>query len=1055
MISKPVSKICVWAFLLSVVTFQSAWAQGIPVIGRISIEDGAESTSSKDGRVMLKIFARNAAEMRISNNASWIGARWEPYQQRKRWKLDAREDGLKTVYAQFRNKDKTILSDVSRAQIELDRAPPEAGTVTINFGVEYTTDRKVTVEVQAEGAAEMQISNRADFMRARWYPYRSMIKNWLIGGLDGKHKVYARFRDRAGNVSPVASDTITLDRQPPSVSRLRINNDSVYTRTQGVNLQIAARDATEMEILNIEEDGAAGATSGWIPYSEEYRHTLTPGNGKKIVAVRFKDKTGNISRPTSDYIIFDNIPPSATRVRINRGNRYTNRNEVSLQFAAVKASEMMISNDPDFDGAEWVPYRPYFPVWVIDHKTQGKKTVYVKFKDKAGNVSEPVSDDIIYDSIEPGSPSIEIVTKEGQKTKRGYKITNQKEGLVDLKLYAEDARYMMLSNSSTFFDARWDIYRTEYKDWELEHGEGKDFERTVYVKFRDKAGNISSLKYDKVIYDITPPVDGRVSIKDYDAKYVRTDTTQLRLFARGADQIKIANEDSSKLEEVEWEPYVQVRENWILDSREGTKTVYVQFKDYAGNVSGITSGKIYLDKTPPQEPSLVINRGDTITNEPNKVVYVEARAEGAADMRISSSPSFRSTPWRFYDPKMSKYPLSGEDGLKTLYAQFRDSAGNVSEMVTDQILLDRRPPMIGKVEIQDGNKGTRFQKVTITLEADDAVEMKVSNNPYLEDAKWEPYVEKKDWTLLGEDGIKTVYVQFRDKIGNISRIAYDRIGKDTSPPTDGEIVIDRKKKKYVTDINKYVRLYLSSKGATVMKIANSKRGLDSVDWRPYKYIIEDWILAGEDGEKEVWAMFQDEVGNRTKPISKKIILDRQPPYNEELLINSGARYTNKREVKLQLGAEEATKMRISHSRSFPPPAKWEPYAKTKNWVLVGREGRKFVHVQFADDAGNVSYTTTAAIMLDMTPPSPGYIKIDNGSPFTTRNEVRLEFHARDADYMMVSNDPNFEGATWREYKRVINNWPLNSGKGYRRVYAKFKDKFQNVSPSIFSEVTVE
>ncbi|MGF1532763.1 MAG: hypothetical protein ACFCUI_03615 [Bernardetiaceae bacterium] len=1047
-LTRWIAILIVWPWMLS-----TTQAQDLPVIGRIAINDGAASTSAPDGMVNLRIFARNAAEMRISNNGSWIGARWEPYAQTKRWRIDTREDGIKVVYAQFRNKENTILSDVTNAQIELDRTPPEDPSITINFGAEFTTDRKVTLELSVDEAKEMQISNRSDFLQARWYPFRDMVKNWLIGGLDGQHTVYVRFKDHAGNISEVASASINLDRQPPTVSRLRINNDSTYTRFQEVRLQVAAREASEMEIRNVEPDGTFGESSGWVPYDEDYVHTLSPGNGKKVVAVRFKDQTGNETRPVTASIIFDNIPPSATRIRINKGNRYTNRNEVNLQFAAVKASKMMVSNQPDFRDADWMPYKPFLSVWLLDRSSQGKKTVYAKFMDLAGNISDPVSDDIIFDDSPPKNTSIQIVTKEGRTMSGGRKVTNHPGGLVDLKLKADDVRYMMLSNTSTFFDARWDIFRETYQDWKLDPGQ--DGERTVYVKFRDKAGNVTNLQYDKVIYDREPPLDGRLAVKDYDVRYVNSDTTSLRIFARGADQMKIVNNDTSRFSEAKWEPYQQVRRGWILDPTEGQQRVFIKFRDMAGNLSQVYSGDIYMDKTPPQECTVQVNRGDTITNEPNKVVYVEARAKGAADMRIATDPSFRAAPWRYYDPKISAFPLPGDDGLKKIYAQFRDSAGNVSQIVQTQIILDRTPPIIGKVTINDGDKGTRFQKVTINLEAKGAVDMKVSNDMILRDAEWEPYQTNKEWTLVGQDGIKTVYVQFRDQVGNISNIAYARIGKDTQAPRDGDLVINDKAAKYVTNINKYVRLYIRVKDATVMKIANSRDQLDSAKWQPYQYIVDNWILGGEDGEKEVWVMFQDDVGNRTAPISRKIILDRQAPYDEEIFINGGEEYTNKREVRLRLNAEEASQMRISDSPKFPIPAKWEPYTTTKDWVLIGREGLKRVYVQFRDEAGNESYSTAASIFLDMTPPSPGFIKIGNGQPIISKSEVRLTFNARDADYMMVSNDASFTGATWQEYKTTIENWPLPHGSGYRRVYAKFKDKYQNESPPIFAEVTVE
>jgi hypothetical protein len=50
------------------------------------------------------------------------------------------------------------------------------------------------------------ISNRADFPCAGWQTYAAG-KNWYVPA--GETIIYVKFRDNAGNVSPVATDTVT------------------------------------------------------------------------------------------------------------------------------------------------------------------------------------------------------------------------------------------------------------------------------------------------------------------------------------------------------------------------------------------------------------------------------------------------------------------------------------------------------------------------------------------------------------------------------------------------------------------------------------------------------------------------------------------------------------------------------------------------------------------------------------------------------------------------------------------------------------------------------
>ncbi len=1010
------------------------------ITGIIAINDGAPMTNDPKGFVMLKIQALGAAEMCISNNGSFVGARWEPYDVRKQWRLVADVDGLKTVFARFRNATKEIVSEVAVAEIILDRDPPSDAWISINNGAEFTnsTDRKVNLTLNAVDCKEMRVGNRSDFIGSRWLPYQADITGWFLTGQDGVKRVYAQFRDVANNMTEVVSDTITLDRMPPLNARLRINNDETYTQKAEVTLQMYCEGAKEYKIKGQES---------WEIYTPEVKYTI-PSNetGEKAVYVIFKDGVGNVSRPVFDKIVLDVTPPQSPKVLIASGNRYTKTADVDLKVSAPGASEIIVSNFPNMDGGKWQSMPPNFilPVWTFD-LNEGVKKVYVKFRDLAGNESEVATDDIILDRSAPTNTSLRISTKDGGIDA----VTRDTLGRVNLKILAEDARYMMVSNSSTFYDGKWEIYRDSISDWQL--SSDMDAEKYVYVKFRDKAGNVSQPVFDKIVLDRQPPVDLRIQINN-GATYTNKDTVTLNLGARGAHEMMIVN--GTDFTDAKWELFKTEWKGWKIGGKNNdTSKISVKYRDLAQNESAPIIGRIIKDTQPPYDCSVTINRGDTITNQPNKVVVLTPKARGSDFMMIGNSSDFNGARWQRYSDINMNYVLAGDDGQKTVYVKYKDNAGNISEVQTATIKLDRQPPYEGKVKINDGDKGTNVQEVTITLEARDAVGMQITNDYTFQDVKdWEPYKTQKKHVLVGNNGVKTVYARFKDKAGNVSKVAAARIGYDTNAPRDGRIFLNRGAK-YCTNINGYVEIVTETLDATSIKISNSSN-FDSAQWKPYQILLSDWPLGGEDGAKVVYVKFKDDVGNESNPIKDSIFLDRQEPFGEEVVINNGDRYTNKNVVTLRLTVEGATQMMISNTRNFTSPAKWEPYTEAKIWPLIGTEGEKTVYVKFRDDAGNMSYVAASTIMLDTRAPAPGVVKLNNGQPLTKNPEVNVVLNASEATEMMVSTSTSFEGAKWEEYKGKFV-YSFTETAGFKRLFVKFRDACKNETKAIFGDITLE
>jgi hypothetical protein len=681
------------------------------------------------------------------------------------------------------------------------------------------------------------------------------------------------------------------------------------------------------------------------------------------------------------------------------------------------------------------------------------KTVYAKFKDDAGNETEIVSGETLMDKTAPTGARIEMVIQN--------ETLSEVEPTVGLKIVANDAKYMMLSNNPTFYGVRWESYRADYQGWKLEKG-GEDGTKTVYAKFRDQAGNTTETVSASFRLDRIGPLDCQIKInKDAEFTTNRDKTVTLQLQAKGATEMLISQD--SGFANSKWIAY-QPNYQYTLEGEDGLKIVYAKFRDEAMNESKqVVADKIMMDRSMPYDGEILVNRGDGVTNNIDKTVLLHLKAKDAVKMMVANDSTFKGARWQAYSPENVSWNLVGEDGLKVVYAKFMDGSGNESYIYKDSINLDRKPPLKGSVKILSENAQINVQTVQLELSAEGADEMMIANDFKFTNGKWETFRNKRAWTLVGEDGVKTVFVKFRKKpvidraskekvFATESVIAVDKVGLDTKAPANGSIRIDNSAK-YCTDINKHVLLRIATIAGVEMMISNFEDFKDA-KWQPYQFYVQDWVLDGEDGEKKVYAKFRDKAGNESQAVSATILLDRQEPYDEEFMIDSGKTCTNNinHKVKLQLKATGAVQMAIGNTPNISNAA-WESYKEVKEWNLEGRIGQKTIYAKFRDDAGNESKLLSKTILLDNEPPNAGTMLINNGRTLTKDSKVTLTFNARNANYMLIANNADFKDATWEMYTPT-KTWNLEGDIGLKKVYVKFKDSCENQSIVISKDITL-
>ncbi|MCB0114635.1 MAG: LamG domain-containing protein [Caldilineaceae bacterium] len=142
--------------------------------------------------------------------------------------------------------------------------------------------------------------------------------------------------------------------------------------------------------------------------------------------------------------------------------------------------------------------------------------------------------------------------------------------------------------------------------------------------------------------------------------------------------------------------------------------------------------------------------------------------------------------WVGYAPQLDA-TLADGDSEQRVFVQFRDSAGNISTVYSDTIILDRSQGADFGVSINEGAGWTNTTEVMLTLPAEArTAEMQVSNDGGFIGIPWEPYTLYKPWTVIsyGTELIQpVVYVRYRNVDGSTSPVYQDDIILDLQAPT--------------------------------------------------------------------------------------------------------------------------------------------------------------------------------------------------------------------------------------------------------------------------------
>ncbi|RYZ53383.1 MAG: hypothetical protein EOP07_17920, partial [Proteobacteria bacterium] len=239
----------------------------------------------------------------------------------------------------------------------------------------------------------------------------------------GVYYACVQAEDSLGNQSAFvpSSFSVTVDSMAPTATSISIASGVSYATSTAVTLTLAATGASQMFVSNT----AGCATSvSWEAYATSKSWTLGQANAQAEVFVKFRDAAGNESACISDTIIHDNTIPSGDTISINGNAASTSSTTVTLTLAVsdTNPKEMYITNTSgcSADGT-WETFATT-KSWVLG-QTNATATVYVRYRDAAGNTTSCISDTITHSAAAPTGASVVINANAGSTTAETVTLT--------------------------------------------------------------------------------------------------------------------------------------------------------------------------------------------------------------------------------------------------------------------------------------------------------------------------------------------------------------------------------------------------------------------------------------------------------------------------------------------------------------------------------------------------------------------------------------------------------------------------------------------------------
>ncbi|PUA41051.1 hypothetical protein C8Z91_01210 [Paenibacillus elgii] len=568
--------------------------------------------------------------------------------------------------------DENWETNVNVYKLTFDFTPPTAPTIS-GPGPEWSTQdvtAVITPGTDADSGVARTEYSLSGATTLGWTPYNDGDKITITN--DGQTTISARTIDLAGNVSPIATAVVKIDRTAPTQPVVKLSaaswtaSDVTVTITSGTDNGGSGVNRTEFSL--------SGATTlAWTTYTGLV--TIT-AEGQTTVSARTIDNAGNISSVGTAVVSIDKTAPTAP-VLTPATLQWTSAANVAVTITEGTDSGGSGVNRTEYSltGATTLGWTTYTGPLSITAK--GQTTVSARTVDNAGNTSVIASTVVKIDRTAPTAPTLSASA--GSWTNSDVTVTIT--GGTDSGGSGVNRTEYSLSGATTL---AW----TTYTGPVTITAEGQT---TVSARTVDHAGNTSVIASTVVRIDRTPPAAPIITAPLAGAvlsnnKPTVTGTTEanatVNVTLDGGASLPVTADGSGR--------WSYTPASALAD---GVHKVKAVAKDAAGNESPASAEISFtIDTQPPAPPVIGTPVNGAWINSPRPVITGQAEARATVTLYLYAAPAGRATAdgsgmWTY------PWPTDLADGAHSLQATATDAAGNVSQAsVVVSFTVDTQAP---------------------------------------------------------------------------------------------------------------------------------------------------------------------------------------------------------------------------------------------------------------------------------------------------------------------------------------------------------------------------
>ncbi|WP_307397344.1 OmpL47-type beta-barrel domain-containing protein [Bacillus horti] len=445
--------------------------------------------------------------------------------------------------------------------------------------------------------------------------------------------------------------------------------------------------------------------------------------------------------------------------------------------------------------------------------------------------------------------------------------------------------------------------------------------------------------------------------------------------------------------------------------------------------------KLSFDFEPPSAPTIHGAMENWVTENVQLTITPGVDHESGVAYTEYSLAGATTRDWTDYtDNEVITISNSGET---TVWARTVDLSGNVSELASAVVRIDKLPPTAPVINGPSATWSSSNINVTLTGSQDfggsGVSHMEVSFSGALA-LDWMTYTGQ---IMVPNEGITTIHARAVDRAGNVSEESSADIRIDKTAPTTPTVI------PATTDWSR------NDVQITITPGTDTLSGMNRTEYRLTGATGSAWttytapLTISADGQTSIEARSIDNAGNTSLGASASVRIDRTAP-TIPIVTHTATDWSNEDSVEVTIQGGTDTQSGVAYteySLSGATTLDWTIYPDSP--ITIENEGETTILARSVDLAGNMSSVVESVVRLDRTPPA-----------LPTISPADQEWRSEDIHVTIVAGNDSLSGIRDIEYQlsgAMTQDWAIYSSpivistEGQTTVSARVVDHAGNHS----------